>query len=863
MNHKLRARTYTGVMDQEIRAYEIDNRQLAREAAADGMVLLKNEGKVLPVRTGSSIALYGPGAVYTFKGGSGSGDVNERESINIWTGLKNAGYSIVNETWLSEYIETYNKAKLEWRDWILEQSKGGNDDTFFNVYSTHQFRLPDGAQVDCFNDAAKCETAIYVIGRVAGEGADRHDVKGDYYLSDHEADELTRICSAFANVVIVVNSGGVMDLSFIDQYDSIKALIVMSQAGMEGGNALADIISGAVVPSGKLTSTWAYKYEDYPCANTFSYKNGNLNQEYYNEGIFVGYRYFDAFGIRPRYCFGYGLSYTTFNVSMVRTNIEKDSQGELRIAVTVNVQNTGTEFSGREVVQIYMSCPQGRLVKEYKRLSGYAKTRSLAPGESQQLTISFPAYQLASYDTELPGWILEKGSYGVWIGSSAGNCRLSSAIELDNDAIMVRTEHICSPQSSIEEMEPDYTILNNRDDIIEEKMITGEIPVIQMSSEDIVMKTIQYHEKPEHKQDDAGRITEQLTLEQCIKLVVGDPGKSHNSMIGSAGLSVPGSAGETSTAASDHGIGTIVMSDGPAGIRLQQHYDVVDGKIVKKTFIAGIENGLFDLDSRKEGDRYYQYCTAFPVGTLLAQTWDRELLERVGHGVAVEMEIFDTTLWLAPGMNIHRNPLCGRNFEYFSEDPLLSGSTGGAITLGVQSCHGTGTTIKHFACNNEEDNRVGCDSILSERTLREIYLKGFEIAVKDSQPMSIMTSYNLINGIHSANNYDICMKVARDEWGFAGMIMTDWCTTQPIAPELAPCSTAEGCMMAFNNLIMPGFQYDMDHIRAAVEEGSIEEADVRLCAEGIVRTVLQSGQYDNAVAYREQFEGLGSYLKVH
>ena len=289
-----------------------------------------------------------------------------------------------------------------------------------------------------------------------------------------------------------------------------------------------------------------------------------------------------------------------------------------------------------------------------------------------------------------------------------------------------------------------------------------------------------------------------------------------------------------------------MLADGPAGLRLMKYYNVEDGKILSKPFSFSLEGGIFCPDTGDEpGDRYYQYCTAIPVGTLLAQTWDCGLIREVGRMVGGEMEEFGVTLWLAPGMNIHRNPLCGRNFEYYAEDPLLAGKIAAAMTDVVQSTPGCGTTIKHLTCNNQEDNRMGSDSIVSERALREIYLRGFEIAVKESQPMSIMTSYNLLNGVHVANNRDICTDVVRSEWGFAGMIMTDWTTT-----EKGPDCTASGCMRAGNDLVMPGAFSDKENLEKELAEGTLRKEDLKACISRLVNIIWKSNRYEGALMYK-------------
>jgi beta-glucosidase len=340
-------------------------------------------------------------------------------------------------------------------------------------------------------------------------------------------------------------------------------------------------------------------------------------------------------------------------------------------------------------------------------------------------------------------------------------------------------------------------------------------------------------------EDEAEILTARLTTEQLIRLATGEVITGEKSALGSAGISTPGAAGETSRCAGKDGIAAIVLADGPAGLRLNQTYYETDGVIELMPFEFSIEHGLFARNCDFKGTPHYQYCTAIPVGTLLAQTWDTALQEELGEMIGGEMQRFGVDLWLAPGMNIHRNPLCGRNFEYYSEDPLLSGLMAAAMTRGVQHVEGCGTTIKHFACNNQEDNRMGVDSILSERALREIYLKGFETAVREAQPRSIMTSYNLINGVHAANSYDLCTMAARSEWGFAGVIMTDWTTT--LQDETC---TAAGCIRAGNDLVMPGAPLDHENLRRELAEGTLDERQLRRCVSRLVRVILQSSQYE-------------------
>lgn len=854
----LKEKRFTGSTSSQVTDRETRNRKLARAAASEGFVLLKNEDNLLPLAKGIKLGLYGAGAVKTIKGGTGSGDVNERECVNICQGLQNAGFEITSMDWLDSYAALYDNTRLQWRADVLENVKKCNGN-FFEGYSTMPFYMPCGEAVDMDKTKADgADVAVYVLSRIAGENADRHDTEGDYFISAEEKALVAQLSECYDSLVLVINTGGLVDLAFTGEFRNIKAIIQFVQAGQEGGNAFADVLTGVTAPSGKLADTWPMTYGDYPNASTFSFKNGDVNTEKYEEGIYVGYRYFDTFDVPVRYPFGFGLSYTDFEISTGKIQVLKKENSSPDISVEVTVKNTGS-CAGKEVVQIYVSCPQGKLAKEYRRLAGFAKTKLLNPGEEQSLAITFPAYQLASFDEEKAAWVLEAGLYGVWVGNSIADASVQGSLSLEHDALMVQCEHICPLKEELKELVPDAMKMKEK----EEAWINAAsgLPKAVIDNSCILCESVTYSDLPEHFEGKAGEIVEDLSVEQLISLATGDPGKGQDAALGSAGITVPGAAAETSSAAAEEpwNVAGIVLADGPAGLRLNQTYQVLDGEIVREDFMHSFEKGFFAEPSETVGTTYYQYCTAIPVGTLLAQTWNAELVKEIGEMIGNEMELFRVTLWLAPGMNIHRNPLCGRNFEYYSEDPLLSGIMASAMTLGVQKVPGCGTTIKHFACNNQEDNRMGSDSVLSERTLREIYLKGFEIAVKNSQPMSIMTSYNMINGVHAANCYDLCTKAARDEWGFAGAIMTDWTTT--FASTRGEC-TAAGCMRAGNDMVMPGIPKDQENIREELQAGTLDIRELKRCIANTVKVVLQSNCYEEAVSYLEQFEGMGDYLKA-
>ena len=859
---KLRKRGYVGTTSTEMSQREKDNAILAREAAAEGFVLLKNEAQTLPLKPGTKIGLYGAGAVRTIKGGTGSGDVNNRYNVNIYDGLKNAGFEITSGDWLDGYDSGYMQARESWKAEIFRKLKEECNGNFFEAYSTTPFSMPAGEPVDA--EAAKAdgaEVGIYVLARIAGENADRRDEPGDYYITEEERAQIAALCEAYEKVILVVNTGGLIDLAFTDEFSNITAILQFVQAGQEGGNALADVISGKVTPSGKMTDTWALDYMDYPNAAYFSHKSGDVYREEYREGIYVGYRYFDTFDVPVRYSFGYGLSYTDFDIKVTDVSKKISSKGRPSFSVSVDVTNIGATYSGKEVVQVYVSCPQGKLHKEFRRLTAFEKTKLLAPGETQSLELITDLYHLASYSEEQAAWMLEEGIYGIWIGNDLNTSVLSGALELDEKAVMTACENICPLKEKLNEIVPDAEKVQAREAAWQKEVKEKRMSVIELKASEIPTEKVDYQPVPEELPGKAGKIVESLSVDQLALLATGDPGRAQGNALGSAGISVPGAAAETSPCASEEpwNVTTIALVDGPAGLRLKREYQVDNGEIVASDFLAALEGGFFSKPQEKRGTTYYQFCTAIPVGTLLAQSWDVELIKRVGEMIGHEMELFNVTLWLAPGMNIHRNPLCGRNFEYYSEDPLLAGMMAAAMTLGVQKVPGCGTTIKHFACNNQEDNRMGSDSILSERALREIYLKGFEIAVKDAQPMSIMTSYNLINGVHAANCYDTCTKAARDEWGFAGAIMTDWTTTNV---QIQGECTAAGCMRAGNDMVMPGLPEDHENIKKELADGTLTMAELKRCIYNTVNIVLQSNMYEGAVSYLDQFDDLDTYLVV-
>ena len=817
---------FPGSLSEEESDRERAHRKVIRRAGAEGMVLLANQN-VLPLSENQKVALYGGGARYTVIGGTGSGMVNCRGSVSIEEGLKNAGIEITSAEWLNDYSQKYELCREEWKKHIYDISVPGDSDSLYRAHAGNPLVMPRGREIEKIPDT---ETAVYVISRISGEGADRKAVAGDYYLSSQEKDELDRICCLYEEVIVILNTGGIIDLSFMDS-GKIGALVVMSQAGMEGGNALADVLLGRVNPCGKLTDSWAYHYEDYPSSKNFSHNNGNIFEEKYEDDIYVGYRYFDSFGIKPRYCFGYGLSYTSFIIEAESVAVKEN-----KVAIALSVKNTGS-VAGKEVVQVYVSCPDGTLHKELKRLTAYGKTDIIPAGGSEKMNLEFALALLESFHGGKSAWMMEKGEYYLLVGDSSENVWPIACLEVKDTAETEKVREICPLLDALKGIAPDNACLlaeRRKMKVICEEKGLPQIPVIPLK------RKREKAQETSSALQQAEKLLLQLTAEQKVQLVCGRPKAGAAEIIGSAAVQVPGAAGETtSSLEQDFGVASLILADGPAGLRLQKRYEEnpKTGEIYTLSRYESLENRIFGTEFlHSDSIKHYQFCSAIPVGTLLAQTFDEKLMKEVGELIGREMKEFGVSLWLAPGMNIHRNPLCGRNFEYYSEDPLVSGKMASAITQGVQMFPGLGTTVKHFACNNQEENRRGVSSIVSQRALREIYLKGFEIAVKEAQPVAIMTSYNKVNGIHTANSYDLCTEAAREEWGFEGIIMTDWTTTNDNGG-----SSAAKCLKAGNDLIMPGTMSDQKEIMDALAGNGSQFLEMKYlddCARRMLKVIF-------------------------
>lgn len=809
----------------EIQNYEIEHQEEVRRLAGECMVILENDG-VLPLQAGTKkIALFGTGARHTIKGGTGSGDVNVRENISIAQGLERAGFKFVTEGWLDQYDRLYADAQETYAKKLNEFTEKTGKPSMLYAFE-NPFEEPEQPEITEADvkeaDVKEADAAIYVISRNSGEGKDRRAEKGDYYLSDRELQNIRFMTEHYKNCIVLLNVGGVIDLTSLKAIEGVQAIMLVGQTGNMGGYAVADVLTAKTIPSGKLTDTWAKSYEDYPSSATFSHRDGNLDDEYYSDGIYVGYRYFDTFGVMPLYCFGYGKSYTEFEIKTM--NVTAD---EKQVQVEVEVTNIGDKYPGKEVVQVYYSAPDGIMEKPTQELAGFAKTKLLAPGEKDVVTITFATTDMASFDAYDAAWVMEEGEYTIRVGNSSRNTEAVAVIDLDEQVTTLQLKRLMRDTIAVRELHHMIPIFD-----IEFDFGVPAIPFrIMLQAENFKKELVEYEVMRrtlmDKRKDEvltledvkAGNatldeLTAQLTVEEMAELCVGTERRNGDgNVIGSASSSVPGAAGDTTSSLFEtRKVPNLIQADGPAGLRLETP------------------------------------CTAIPIATTLAQSWDMELIHRMGELVGEEMKQLHVDLWLAPGMNIHRNPLCGRNFEYYSEDPVLTGLCAATETKGVQSQKGKGTTIKHFAGNNQEDNRMFTNAHISERALREIYLKGFEIAVKTAQPYAIMTSYNLINGVHSANNYDMLQNIARDEWGFEGLVMTDWYTSQDTTEMgmVSPSgkyshSSSVQCIKAGNDLQMPGCQQNVDDIVEAVNEGKeITKADLQRCAKHILSVALKT-----------------------
>ncbi len=772
---------------------------LSRRTAQEGAVLLKNNGNLLPLAPDARVALFGKGSFDYVKGGGGSGDVTVAYVKNLYDGLKEEGISLYEP--LSDF----------YRDYVERRYEAGDVPGLMAEPALPQ-SLVDSAR-------GNADVAVIVLSRFSGEGWDREPVfyqepdypwpdelnmprkakdifpKGDYYLTGEEQRMVNQVCAAFDKVAMVLNAGGVVDVSWFREDDRISSALLAWQGGMEGGAAIAALLTGKANPCGKLPDTFARDLSDYPSTARF---HDSPHYVEYTEDIYVGYRYFETLpGAAERVCypFGYGLSYTSFALETAGTGAENG-----RIRVDVRVTNTGN-CPGKEVVQLYYSAPWGLLQKPRRCLAAFQKTALLEPGESETVKLSFAIADMASFDDlgkiAPSAWVLEKGRYALYMGTSVRDAgELDWAWEQKETETVRQCGDVLAPSHLAERLLADgsYEKLPAAPAVDTNANLFQ--PLTAAQSEAVApatpgrgrwMLTQPFAEgvQPLSAVAEGKLILEefmaQLSDGDLIHLLGGQPNVGVSNTFGLGNLP-------------EYGVPNLTTADGPAGLRIQPEVGVC--------------------------------TTAWPCATLLAASWDPELTAQVGAAAAAEVKENNISVWLAPAVNIHRSPLCGRNFEYWSEDPLLTGKLAGAMVRGIQS-QNIAATVKHFACNNKETNRKYSDSRLSQRALREIYLKAFEIIVREEQPWAIMSSYNVINGQRASESRELLTTILREEWGYVGLVMSDWWTRGEHYKEL----------LAGNDLKMAnGYP---ERVEEAMKLGAVSRSDLETCARRVLELILK------------------------
>ncbi len=756
--------------------------ELAREASREGIVMLKNDG-VLPLAKGSKVAVFGRCQCdYHYVGYGSGGDVHAPYLTNLYNALAQAettGKLHLNKDVLTHY--------LAWR----QTKEAEIDPGFWGHWPMHYPEMPIGNLAEIA--AQDSDVAIVIIGRAAGE--DRENVldAGSYYLTDTEKDMLHKVAATFAKTIVVMDVGNVVDLKEVSATNP-SAILYAWLGGMESGNALVDVLTGVVSPSGRLSSTIAIDYEDYPSSASF----GGEDYNNYTEDVYVGYRYFETFAQdRVLYPFLHGLTYSTFS----RTATATHASDKTTIAATV--KNTG-KTAAKDVVSIFVECPSGKLGKPSRVLVGFAKTAELSPGEEETVTLDISPYDYASYDASISSYVLEEGDYTFCLGGSVREAQPFFRYSIDKTII------VSTHRNVLKVAEPFDVLVNDNGRAMYKPVYVADYNIEERVLSSLPTPTASPKGRYSYADVTEGRIdvesfVSSLTLTELEGLTRG---------IGymNSELGVKGNAGSfcaTTKALLSRGLPPIITTDGPAGIRVSY------------------------------------YTSLLPCGTALASSFNTSLVKKLYKKVGEEMGHYKTDFLLAPGINIHRSPLCGRNFEYFSEDPLVTGKMASAVVQGLQSM-GVGACPKHFACNNQEEKRFVNDSRVSERALREIYLKGFEICVKESAPLAIMTSYNKINGIYSYYNYDLATEVLRREWGYQGMVMTDWWMRRATSPYSSRVYDNAYRVRAGVDVLMPGnfsklgrkYILDKSLLKHVDKAGGITRAEIETAAARVLKTAL-------------------------
>ncbi|MEH6451830.1 MAG: glycoside hydrolase family 3 C-terminal domain-containing protein [Psychromonas sp.] len=778
---------------------------VSRQSAGEGIVLLENRDSVLPIQKGQKVSLFGRCQIDTYRSGTGSGGaVNVPYAVNALEGLRSNPSIEINEQLVAVY-----------QQWILDNPfDDGGGGWAAEPWFQQEMPLQDAVIEQAVQSSDK---AIVFIGRTAGEDQDNADAAGSYRLTELEQQMIVKVSAQFDNVIIVLNITNIMDMSWlnsIENKESIKAVLYSWAAGMEGGHALADVLSGDVSPSGRLCDSIAHNLSDYPSSAHFGRKDYNC----YAEDIYVGYRYFETFKPQAvQYEFGAGLSYTQFSRELV-AHSETGTGAERVLHFDFCLQNIGSQYSSKEVIQVYCEAPQGKLGKPARVLAGFAKSKVLKPGETQNLRISISLKALSSYDDSgITGqrccYVLEQGIYHFHVGGSVRTAeKVSATLELDELLVTEELTESMAPIYPFERLKPgalkedgsyeeNYEAAPQRTISLQQR-IESKMPVTLELTGD---QGIKLHDVQEGKVSLETFIA-QLSREELATIVRGEGMCSAKVTPGTAAA-----FGGVSDNLFNFGIPVVAAADGPSGIRMDSGHK----------------------------------ATQVPIGTLLGCTWNLELNEQLFYLIGQELCANQIDTLLGPGINIHRHPLNGRNFEYFSEDPMITGTMAAAQT-GALKRAGVSGTIKHFAANDQETARVDVDSIISERALREIHLKGFEMAVKQGQASSIMTSYNPINGHWGASNYDLNTSILRDEWGYTGIVMTDWWAkmNDPIAAGKEDKTFTSFMLRAQNDLYMvvenDGAEKNImqDNTLQALEEGSLTLGELQRSAINICRFIM-------------------------
>lgn len=797
--------------------------KVAKKIAAEGTVLLKNDNHLLPLSSNDKISVFGCAQYNFLMAGGGSGFVESSVKTNLLESLVDNDKLSVNNSLAEKYLQFVSQLKSERKATQLHNIAMPD-------YPYEEMELLDSEVEEA---AEASSVALFVVSRISEEGRDRTLTPGDYYLSDKEEKLIQQIDKYFENIIVILNTCGVIDLEWTEYYQ-VKSILYTGLSGAMGAQAVSEILSGDICPSGHLTDTFAKSYNDYPSSKNFgsfvegyetkvgdenqfkywgfipSYKPMPIGSTYqrpvnnhfpvlYEEGRYVGYRYFSSFNVAPRYCFGYGLSYTDFEFSYINYELLENE-----VSLQVSVKNIG-KIPGKATVQVYVSKNDSTVDREKKVLVGFAKTEEINPNSQDKVRISIPFRNLYYFSIEDNCYHLEAGTYTFYISQNVEQDDdhftidfdekiEAKSVELTNSSLL---KAVMTRESKLEDL-PYHNLQKGEGfEVAGKPGPEPETPIevdqefdANVSLKDLYNRSITIEE-----------FVNRLSLMQKLSLIIGTGMKSKTSLFGGLSSYVDGAAGHTPYLKTAN-IPTIVLADGPAGVH-----------ITKPTIV-------------------------YPSASVLANSWSTDLALTFGLSVGLDAKLLGVDIWLGPSFNIHRNPLCGRNFEYFSEDPLLSGLMAASVVNGVQS-RGVGVCIKHFVANNQETNRFEySDSQIDIRTLREIYLRAFEIVVKNAEPWSLMTSYNLLNGVRTTTDSKLLTDLLRKEWNFNGLIVTDW--------EGDVTETVEA-LQAGTDICMPGFSGQMKYVLDNIENGRLSEDVINSRVKKVLELIMKTQAFKNTL----------------